>query len=64
MAVPVLLGILALAVGGCVCVVWAEFGGPRWVRAVATATITVGGVLRFFEKGSRRGSGRTGGDGD
>ncbi|WP_309298679.1 hypothetical protein [Streptomyces poonensis] len=44
--------------------VWAEFGGPRWVRAVATATITVGGVLRFFEKGSRRGSGRTGGDGD
>ncbi|MYY08595.1 hypothetical protein GT204_06645 [Streptomyces sp. SID4919] len=27
----VLLVLLALVAGGCVCVVWAERGGPRWV---------------------------------
>ncbi|MFC9291993.1 hypothetical protein [Streptomyces sp. NPDC057052] len=45
MAVVVLLGVLALAVGGCVCVVWAARGGPRWVRVVAAVTRTAGELL-------------------
>ncbi|NEA59802.1 hypothetical protein G3I60_38040 [Streptomyces sp. SID13666] len=55
MIVLVLLGVLALAVGGCACVVWAERGGPRWVRVVAFVTLTAGEVLRRSRKG-RRGS--------
>ncbi|MBT2400178.1 hypothetical protein [Streptomyces sp. ISL-100] len=63
MAVLVLLGVLALAVGGCVCVVWAERGGPRWVRVVATVTLTAGELLRRSGK-NRRGLGGTTSDGD
>ncbi|MFJ9821542.1 hypothetical protein ACIRU3_41120 [Streptomyces sp. NPDC101151] len=54
MTVLVLLGVLALAVGGCVCVVWAGRGGPRWVRVVAKVTLTVGELLRRSEKSRRR----------
>lgn len=50
----VLLGVLALAVGGCVCVVWAERGGPRWVRAVATVTLAAGELVRRSAKNRRR----------
>ncbi|MFE7973025.1 hypothetical protein [Streptomyces shenzhenensis] len=32
----------ALVVGGCVCVVWAERGGPRWARAAARLTLGAG----------------------
>ncbi|MFC7259124.1 hypothetical protein [Streptomyces lutosisoli] len=64
MTVLVLLGILALAVGGCVCVVWAQRGGPRWVRVVATVTLTAGELLRSSEKNRRRSPNRTSGDGD
>jgi hypothetical protein len=39
MGVLILSGVLVLAVGGCVCVVWAARGGPRWVRAVAAVTL-------------------------
>ncbi|MEU2061397.1 hypothetical protein [Streptomyces sp. NPDC013455] len=45
-----LLGVLALVVGGCVCVVWAERGGPRWTRAVATVTLTAGELARSASK--------------
>ncbi|MBZ9640186.1 hypothetical protein [Streptomyces sp. PSKA30] len=45
MEILVLSGVLALAVGGCVCVVWAERGGPRWVRVVAAVTRTAGELL-------------------
>jgi hypothetical protein len=62
MTVVVLLGVLALAVGGCVCVVWAERGGPRWVRAVATVTLTAGELLRHSGKNRRRS--RTNDNGD
>ncbi|MGJ3559543.1 hypothetical protein ACR6C2_16095 [Streptomyces sp. INA 01156] len=48
----VLIGVLALVVGGCACVVWAERGGPRWTRAVAATTLAAGRLPR--------GSGRTG----
>ncbi|MET9879033.1 hypothetical protein ABZZ36_31035 [Actinacidiphila glaucinigra] len=64
MFVLVLLGVLALVVGGCVCVVWTERGGPRWVRVVASVTLAAGELLRQSGR-SRRGSvSRTGGDGD
>jgi hypothetical protein len=46
MAVLVLSGVLALVVAGCVCVVWAARGGPRWARAVATVTLTAGELVR------------------
>ncbi|WP_405008917.1 hypothetical protein [Kitasatospora sp. NBC_01539] len=60
-----LLGALVLVVGGCVCVVWADRGGPRWVRVVATVTLVVGEMLRCVDKGRRRGLNRsTNGGGD
>ncbi|MGW7433527.1 hypothetical protein ACWGIN_28800 [Streptomyces sp. NPDC054861] len=57
MTVLVLLGVLVLVVGGCVCVVWAERGGPRWVRAVAALTLGAGRLLRHADKNRRRGLG-------
>ncbi|GHC39141.1 hypothetical protein [Streptomyces cinnamoneus] len=62
MTVLVLLGLLALAVGGCTCVVWAERGGPRWVRVVATVTLAAGELVR--RSGKSRNRNRTTGDGD
>ncbi|MFF3950214.1 hypothetical protein OG937_01350 [Streptomyces sp. NBC_00510] len=64
MFVVVLLGVLALVVGGCVCVVWAERGGPRGVRVVATVTLAAGELLRQSDRSRRRSMSRTGGDGD
>ncbi|WP_326570121.1 hypothetical protein OG539_41870 [Actinacidiphila glaucinigra] len=64
MFVVVLLGVLALVVGGCVCVVWAERGGPHWVRVVATVTLAAGELLRLSERNRRRSMSGTGGDGD
>ncbi|MGP4083221.1 hypothetical protein [Streptomyces sp. KR55] len=60
MEILVLSGVLALAVGGCVCVVWAERGGPRWVRVVAAVTLTAGKLLRSSGRTSRS----SGSDGD
>ncbi|MFB7287830.1 hypothetical protein [Actinacidiphila glaucinigra] len=62
MFVVVLLGVLVLVVGGCVCVVWAERGGPRWVRVVATVTLAAGELLRLSERNRRRSVSRSGGD--
>ncbi|MFE6751169.1 hypothetical protein ACFVGM_35350 [Kitasatospora purpeofusca] len=50
----VLVGILALVVGGCVCVVWADRGGPRWTRVVAAATVGAGKAVRSYQKAQRR----------
>ncbi|MFF3928753.1 hypothetical protein [Streptomyces hirsutus] len=58
----VLLGILALVVGGCVCVVWAERGGPRWARAVAAVTLGAGELLRRFGKNRSQDQPTGGGD--
>ncbi|WUT40462.1 hypothetical protein OID54_37005 [Streptomyces sp. NBC_00690] len=58
MIVLALLGILALVVTGCVCVVWAERGGPRWVRVVASVTLAVGDVVRGSGKNRSRGLNR------
>ncbi|MFE6870769.1 hypothetical protein ACFVFS_29960 [Kitasatospora sp. NPDC057692] len=59
----VLIGILALVVGGCVCVVWADRGGPRWTRVVAGATIGAGRVVRRYQKSRPRQVESGGGDG-
>ncbi|MFJ8533160.1 hypothetical protein [Streptomyces sp. NPDC093591] len=56
MTVLILVGVLLLAVGGCVCVVWASRGGPRWVRGVAAVTLAAGELVRASGR-SRRGSG-------
>ncbi|MFH7594320.1 hypothetical protein WDV06_04340 [Streptomyces racemochromogenes] len=59
----VLLGIVALTVGGCACVVWAERGGPRWTRAVAQVTLAAGDLVRRSGKNRRRNlNGTTSGD--
>ncbi|MEU3662987.1 hypothetical protein AB0E77_25140 [Streptomyces sp. NPDC032940] len=60
MTVLVLSGVLLLVVGGCVCVVWAARGGPRWVRGVARVTLAAGELARA----SRRSSGRSSGGDD
>ncbi|MDJ0380322.1 hypothetical protein [Streptomyces sp. G-G2] len=66
MTVLLLVGVLVLVVGGCACVVWAERGGPRWARVVATATLAAGEVLRVTRKSRRRGlrGNNDGGGGD
>ncbi|MFJ9248507.1 hypothetical protein [Streptomyces sp. NPDC101776] len=53
--VLLLLGVLVLIIGGCACVVWAERGGPRWARVVATVTLTASELLRSSDKKRRRG---------
>ncbi|MGR4879276.1 hypothetical protein ACIPUC_07575 [Streptomyces sp. LARHCF249] len=59
-----LLLLLAAAVGGAVCVVWAERGGPRWVRIVASVTLGIGRAVRGADKSRRRGvKGSGNGDG-
>ncbi|MGW3953349.1 hypothetical protein ACWEKM_21095 [Streptomyces sp. NPDC004752] len=62
--IVLLVGVLALVVGGCVCVVWAERGGPSWVRGVARLTLGAGELLRASEKRRRRrrSPNRSGGD--
>ncbi|MGJ7417667.1 hypothetical protein AB9128_17680 [Streptomyces cinereoruber] len=61
----VLTAVLVLAVGGCVCVVWAARGGPRWTRGVAAVVLLGGELVRAGGRGRRkRGSGGEGlGDG-
>ncbi|MFI6467105.1 hypothetical protein [Streptomyces sp. NPDC050528] len=54
MIVAVLLGVLVLVIGGCACVFWAERGGPRWARVVATVTLTASDLVRSAD---RKGSG-------
>ncbi|MCY0920804.1 hypothetical protein ACFWBH_19275 [Streptomyces sp. NPDC059999] len=60
----VVLGVLVLAVGGCVCVVWAERGGPRWVRGVATVTLAASELVRRSGKKRRRNVNGSGDGGD
>ncbi|MFD7731361.1 hypothetical protein ACFV6F_13380 [Kitasatospora phosalacinea] len=50
----VLVVVLVLVVGGCACVVWAERGGPGWVRLVARATLGAGELVRRAERNRRR----------
>ena len=54
MIIAVLLGFLVLLIGGCACVFWAERGGPRWARVVATVTLTASELVRSAD---RKGSG-------
>ncbi|MER6619067.1 hypothetical protein [Streptomyces sp. NPDC000931] len=63
MLLIVLSGVLVLAVGGCVCVVRAARGGPRWARGVAKGALLAGELLRSGRSSGRSGSGDDGGDG-
>jgi hypothetical protein len=51
--------VLVLVAGGCVCVVWAARGGPRWVRAVSSVTLGMGEVVRSQSKRGNRNSGNS-----
>lgn len=62
MILLVLAGLIVLAAGGCVCVVWASRGGPTWVRAVATATLAAGELVRRSGSPKRGSSQSDGGD--
>ncbi|MET9829836.1 hypothetical protein ABZ078_11060 [Streptomyces sp. NPDC006385] len=65
--VLVLVGVLLLVVGGCVCVVWASRGGPRWVRGVAAVTLAVSEMVGSSRRkgwGSGSGSGSNSGSDD
>ena len=53
MILLLLSGLVVLAVGGCVCVVWARRGGPRWVRVIAMATLTAGELVRRSGRGEQ-----------
>lgn len=59
-----LAGVLVLTIGGCVCVVWAARGGPRWVRGVAAVTLTLGSAVRSGNRRGSVGSGKDDGGGD
>uniref|UniRef100_A0AAU2JQ29 Uncharacterized protein n=1 Tax=Streptomyces sp. NBC_00049 TaxID=2903617 RepID=A0AAU2JQ29_9ACTN len=59
-----LLLLLAAAVGGAACVVWAERGGPRWVRIVASVTLGIASMVRSAEKRGRRSRNSGGGNSD
>ncbi|WP_435243605.1 hypothetical protein [Streptomyces cucumeris] len=59
-----LLGVVMLAVGGCACVLWAERGGPRWVRHVATVTLAVSELVRRSRRRRRRSVDRNTSGGD
>ncbi|MFJ8623486.1 hypothetical protein ACIRD3_11655 [Kitasatospora sp. NPDC093550] len=50
----VLIGLLVLVVAGCVCVVWADRGGPAWTRVVASITVRGGEALRSALRSTRR----------
>ncbi|MCT7353367.1 hypothetical protein N4P33_14445 [Streptomyces sp. 15-116A] len=56
MGLIVLAAIVVAVVGGCVCVVWASRGGPRWVRGVAAVTLVMGEVVRTLARSSRSSS--------
>ncbi|WP_415943263.1 hypothetical protein [Streptomyces sp. 067-1] len=64
MILIVLSAVLLLVVGGCVCVVWAARGGPPWTRAVATATLAAGELVRASGRSGGRRGGGGGGDAD
>ncbi|MCZ9352467.1 hypothetical protein J2S54_005488 [Streptomyces sp. DSM 42143] len=56
MILILLSAVLLLVVGGCVCVVWAARGGPRWTRAVAKGTLLAGELVRAPGRGKGGGS--------
>ncbi|MFD7975445.1 hypothetical protein [Streptomyces sp. NPDC059071] len=63
MVVLILSGVLVLALAGCVCVVWAARGGPRWVRAVAAVTLGAGELIRGAQRANRTSNPNRLGDG-
>ncbi|MFD8430559.1 hypothetical protein [Streptomyces coelicoflavus] len=64
MILIVLSAVLLLVAGGCACVAWAARGGPPWTRAVATATLAAGELVRASGRSGGRRGGGGGGDAD
>ncbi|MEU6140050.1 hypothetical protein ABZ848_06760 [Streptomyces sp. NPDC047081] len=63
MIILILLGVLVLVIGGCVCVVWASRGdSPRAVRGAAAVTLAAGEVVRKWSKDGDRHRNESGGD--
>ncbi|MFI1510327.1 hypothetical protein [Streptomyces sp. NPDC020597] len=61
MVVLILVVVLLLVIGGCVCVYWEARGdAPRWARGVAKATMIGSELARSASRGSR--SRQSGGD--
>ncbi|MFE7676176.1 hypothetical protein ACFU5N_28705 [Streptomyces albidoflavus] len=60
--IGLLLVVLALALGCCVCVVWAARGGPRWVRVVSRLTLGAAELLRDMDKNRSRNRSGSGDD--
>ncbi|WP_333763799.1 hypothetical protein [Streptomyces sp. IBSBF 2390] len=60
--IVVLFGVLALVIGGCVCVVWAERGGPRWARVVAKVTLVAAEIASTSTKSRSRSRNNSSGD--
>ncbi|MEU2491097.1 hypothetical protein [Streptomyces sp. NPDC007883] len=64
MALLVLSGVIALAVGGCGCVVWAARGGPRWTRTVSAVTVAAAELVNSAGRRNRSWGLTRGGDSD
>ncbi|MBD0711365.1 MULTISPECIES: hypothetical protein [unclassified Streptomyces] len=62
MVLTALIGVVALAAVGCVCVVWAARGGPKGARAVAAVTLTAGELVRAGARANGRSNSRNGND--
>ncbi|MFI9612557.1 hypothetical protein ACIHCM_12935 [Streptomyces sp. NPDC052023] len=60
MAVLLLSLALLLVVGGCVCIVRAARGGPRWVRVVAAVTVGAGELVSRSGRSRQRWGGDSG----
>ncbi|GAA3749258.1 hypothetical protein [Streptomyces tremellae] len=56
MIILVLIGVLVLVAGGCVCAVRAAHGGPRPARAAAMVTLASGEMARRSGADRRRGT--------
>ncbi|GAA2994803.1 hypothetical protein GCM10020229_46150 [Kitasatospora albolonga] len=49
-----LVALLAFVAFGCVCILWAERGGPRWTHGVVTAIRILTATAEAFGKSNRR----------
>ncbi|WP_210589849.1 hypothetical protein [Streptomyces sp. GESEQ-35] len=62
MTVLILSVVLVLVLAGCACVVWAQRGGPRWVRGVAAVTVGAGQLVSRLGRSNGRSRNSSSGD--
>ncbi|MFJ8042480.1 hypothetical protein ACIRBX_18510 [Kitasatospora sp. NPDC096147] len=48
-----LVGLLAFVAFGCVCILWADRGGPRWTHGVVTAMRVLAATAKVFGDSTR-----------